>query len=85
MSHSADSGRVTGENMCTLVLVTCNRIGGLSLPMNSVVTLTDRPQISMDVEQQTATIKLSFRKRQFNVEVQVCKSDNNVVSTTTEL
>ena len=29
--------------MCTLVLVICNRIGGLSLPMNSVVTLTDRP------------------------------------------
>ena len=40
--------------------------------MNSVVTLSDRPQIPMDVEQQkTATTKLSFRKRQFSVEVLV--------------
>ena len=68
--------------MCILVLVTCNRMGGLSLPMNSVVTLTDRPQISMDVEQQNSNNQAHFRKRQFSVEVQVCKSDNNVVSTT---
>ena len=60
VSHSADSGRVTGESMCTLVLVTCNRIGGLSLPMNSVVTLTDRPQISMDVEQQNSNNQAQF-------------------------
>ena len=60
VSHFADSGRVTGENMCTLVLVTCNRIGGLSLPMNSVVTLTDRPQISMDVEQQNSNNQAQF-------------------------
>ena len=60
VSHSADLGRVTGESMCTLVLVICNRIGGLSLPMNSVVTLTDRPQISMDVEQQNSNNQAQF-------------------------
>ena len=46
--------------MCTLVLVICNRIGGLSLPMNSVVTLTDRPQISMDIEQQNSNNQAQF-------------------------
>ena len=34
---------VTGESMCTLVLVNC--LGGLSLPRQSVVRLTDRPDI----------------------------------------
>ena len=43
--------------MCTLVLV--NRLGGLGLSMNSVVTLSDRPNITMDVKQQTVTTKLS--------------------------
>ena len=46
--------------MYTLVLVICNRIGGLSLLMNSVVTLTDRPQISMDVEQQNSNNQAQF-------------------------
>ena len=84
VSDSADSGRVTGESMCTLVLVTCNRIGGLSLPMNSVVTLTDRPQISMDVSRATKQQQSSsvLEKRQC---WSTCKSENNVVSTTTEL
>ena len=36
------------------------------MPRNSVFTLTYRPQISMDVEQQN-----SFRKSQFRVEVLV--------------
>ena len=57
--------------MCTLVLVIYNCIGGLSLPTNSEVALTDRPQISMDVKQQTATTKLSFRKCQFSVDALV--------------
>ena len=43
--------------MCTLVLV--NRLGGLSLSMNSVVTLSDRPNITMNVKQQTVTTKPS--------------------------
>ena len=47
VSPSADSRSVTGESMCTLVLVNC--LGGLSLPRNSVVTLTDRPDITTDV------------------------------------
>ena len=46
--------------MCTLVLVICNCIGGLSLPMNSEVTLTDRPQISMDVKQQNRNNQAQF-------------------------
>ena len=66
MSPSADSRRVTGESMCTLVLVNC--LGGLSLPMNSVVTLTDRPHITMDVKQQTTTTKLSVGKRHISAD-----------------
>ena len=54
VSHFADSRRVTGEGMCTLVLVIFNCIGSLSLPMNSEVALTDRPQIFMDVKQQNS-------------------------------
>ena len=36
--------------MCTLVLVKC--LEGLSLPINSVITLTDCPHITRDVKQQ---------------------------------
>ena len=35
---------VTGESMCTV-----NRLGGLSLPRKSVVRLTDRPDMTLDV------------------------------------
>ena len=38
---------VTGESMCTKALV--NRLGGLSLPRKSVVRLTDRPDMTLDV------------------------------------
>ena len=38
---------VTGESMCTKVLV--NHLGGLSLPRKSVVRLTDRPDMTLDV------------------------------------
>ena len=51
VSPSADSRRVSGEIMCTLVLVYC--LGGLSLPMNSVATLSVRPHFTMDVKQQS--------------------------------
>ena len=37
---------VTGESMCTKY---CNRLGGLSLPRKSVVRLTDRPDMTLDV------------------------------------
>ena len=53
VSPSADSGRASGENMFTIiVLVNC--FGGLSLSINSVVTLTDRPHITMDEKQQSS-------------------------------
>ena len=40
--------------MCTIctilnVLVVVNHLGGLSLPMKSVVRLTDRPDMTLDV------------------------------------
>ena len=38
--------------MCTLVLVNC--LEGLSLPMNSAVTLNDCPHITRDVKQQNS-------------------------------
>ena len=38
---------VTGESMCHEVLV--NRLGGLSLPRKSMVRLTDRPDMTLDV------------------------------------
>ena len=38
---------VTGESMCQKVLV--NRLGSLSLPKKSVVRLTDRPDMTLDV------------------------------------
>ena len=59
--------------MCTLVLVKC--LGGLSLPMNSVVTLSDRPHITIDVKQQNSNNQAQCRC--------TYNSENNVVSTTT--
>ena len=38
---------VTGESMCTCHLVLVNGLGGLSLPRNSVVRLTDRPDMTI--------------------------------------
>ena len=78
VSHSADSRRVTGESKCTLVLVNC--LEGLGLPMNSVVTLTDRPHITLDVKQQNS----NNQERHVSADV-LCNSENNVVSTTTVL
>ena len=60
VSHFADSRRVTGESMCTLVLVIFNCIGSLSLLMNSEVALTDCPRISMDVKQQNSNNQAQF-------------------------
>ena len=48
--------------------------------MNSVVTLTDRPHITMDIKQQNS----NNQKRHVSVDA-LCKSENNVVSTTTVL
>ena len=39
---------VTGESMCTKYSVV-NRLGGLSLPRKSVVRLTDRSDMTLDV------------------------------------
>ena len=38
---------VTGKSMCIEVLI--NHLGGLSLPRKSVVRLTDRPDMTLDV------------------------------------
>ena len=38
---------VTGESMCTKYWI--NHLGGLSLPRKSVVRLTDRPDMALDV------------------------------------
>ena len=62
-------GLVAEVYMCTLVLVNCLR--GLSLSINSVVTLTDRPHITMDVKQKTVTTKLSVGKRPVSVDALV--------------
>ena len=40
-------------NVCTQVLV--NRLGGLSLPRKSVVRLTDRPDMTLDVYRRCKT------------------------------
>ena len=45
---------VTGESMCTKVLV--NRLGGLSLPTKSVVRFTDHPEMTLDVYRGRKTI-----------------------------
>ena len=61
--------------MCTLLLVNC--LGGLGI---SVATLTDRPDITMDV--------FSYKAHCWKTSCQcwcTCKSENKVVSTTTVL
>ena len=37
------------QNMCTVHEVLVNRLGGLSLPRKSVVRLSDRPDMTLDV------------------------------------
>ena len=51
---------VTGESMCTKYWLT---LGGLSLPRKSVVRLTDRPDMTLDVyrgRKTTNQIKINF-------------------------
>ena len=64
VSLSAESRRVTGESMCTLVLVNC--LGGLSLPGISGVTLTDRPDITMPWTY--LATKLTVEKRRVSID-----------------
>ena len=46
---------VTGESMCTKYWLT--PLGGVSLPRKSVVRVTDRPDMTLDVHRRRKTIQ----------------------------
>ena len=55
---------VTGEKYVHEVLV--NRLGGLSLPRKSVVRLTDRPDMTLDVNRGRKT---TMQQQQGSIEI----------------
>ena len=50
--------------------VLVNRIGGLSLPRKSVVRLTDRPDMTLDVYRGRKTIKQKKKKGRFRKDLE---------------
>ena len=65
--------------------VLVNRLGGLSLPRKSVVRLTDRPDMTLDVyrgrkttmqQQQSVHLKLLISESKFSTDVQYFQNFN---------
>ena len=61
--------------------VPVNRLGGLSLPRKSVVRLTDRPDMTLDVNRgRKTTIQPIYRLSDANEELDKVKQINNFIS-----
>ena len=54
--------------------VLVNRLGGLSLPRKSVVRLTDRPDMTLDVYRGRKTTMQSNNTREFNRRCPACNT-----------
>ena len=58
--------------------VLVNRLGGLSLPRKSVVRLTDRPDMTVDVYRGRKTTKQSIKNEQHSQTLRMSKRDRKI-------
>ena len=70
---------VIGGSMCTKVLV--NRLGGLSLSRKSVVRITNRPNMTLDVYRRCkTTMQQQQQPKQLNIVLLICIMNWRMIS-----